>query len=306
MSGRSFRILSLDGGGSLGMYTLGVLSEVEQIVPCRLHDAFQLIYGTSTGAIIGSMIALGESVGAITERYREVVPDVMRRRLPSSKTRALETWANQIYGNREFDAFATNVAIVATHLEYNRPMVFKSYVDGAHRGRGSFEAGFGCSIAEAVVASCAAFPVFAKRRVSTKGSGERTVVDGGFCANNPALFALTDATAALGVDRRHVRLLSVGTGSYPQRRRLVAKLVRTAVPTFATLLQTGSNTVDVLRGLLYPDVMALRIDDATTEERYSTDFVEHDLDKLDAIFQLGRESFRRREDEMGRLFAESA
>ena len=301
MSARPYWILSLDGGGSLGMYTLGVLAEVERILPDRLHETFDLIYGTSTGAIIGSMIALGGDVATIARWYRRIIPDVMGRRLPRSKSRALERWGGEVYGERKFDALMTNVGIVATHVEYNRPMVFKNDRGRAHFGRASFEPGFGCSIAEAVVASCAAFPVFAKRTLMTS-AGTRTVVDGGYCVNSPALFALTDATDALGVDRRRIRLLSVGTGAYPARRRAVIGLVKTAVPTFATLLRTGSNTVETLRALLYSDVPTVRIDATTTDDRLRTDFVERDAAKLEAIYQFGRESFREREAEVRRLF----
>ncbi len=302
MSERPFYILSLDGGGSLGMYTLGVLAEVEKVLSRPLHEIFDLVYGTSTGSIIGSMIALGEGIDVITEQYLEIIPDVMGRCLPQSKSRALERWSRKIYGDRKFDAFVTDVGIVATHLEYNRPMVFKNHVGRAHGGKGSFDPGFGCLISEAVVASCAAFPVFMKQILSTSNSGSRTVVDGGFCANNPALFALTDATGSLGIERCNIRLLSVGTGSYPERRRVSMRFLTTAAPTFATLLQTGSNTVEILRRLLYPDVQTLRINEAMTKEFFRTNFVERDRNKLKAIYQLGRESFLKREDDIRSLF----
>lgn len=301
MSEPPYRILSLDGGGSLGMYTLGVLAEVEKVAPNPLHETFDLIYGTSTGSIIGSMIALGDRIDTITDRYRQIVPDVMGRWLPRSKSRALQRWGEVIYGDRRFDAFATSVGVVATHLEYNRPMVFKNHVGRAHGGKASFEPGFGCLIADAVAASCAAFPIFAKQTLSTENSGVRTVIDGGFCANNPALFALTDATTALGIERRRIRLFSIGTGSYPEKWRVITSLVSKAAPTFATLLRTGSNTVEVLRQLLYPDVATVRVDDAATAERFRTDFIESDLAKLEAIYQLGRESFRKQEEGIGRL-----
>ncbi len=45
---RPFRVLSLDGGGSKGVYTLGVLKEVEAIVKAPLCTAFDLVFGTST------------------------------------------------------------------------------------------------------------------------------------------------------------------------------------------------------------------------------------------------------------------
>lgn len=306
MTGPSFRILSLDGGGSLGVYTLGILSEVEKILERPLHRTFNLIYGTSTGSIIGSMLALGEGVNTIKERYLEIVPDVMGRRLPQSKTAALERWATRIYGTRRFDAFITNVGIVATHLEYNRPMVFKNDVGGAHGRTASFQPGFGCSIGDAVVASCSAFPMFSKKAVLTADGGHWTVVDGGFSANNPSLFALTDAVGPLEIERPRIRLLSLGTGSFPERRRLSTRILTTAAPTFATLLRTSSNTVERLRELLFRDVATVRIDDARTERRYETDFMECDVGKLRALYDAGRESFATRETEIRSLFEEGA
>lgn len=302
MTGRPFHILSLDGGGSLGVYTLGVLSEVEKTLARPLHEAFDLIYGTSTGSIIGSMIALGESVDTIGERYFKIVPDVMGKLRPRSKSAALERWTVKFYGSRGFDAFLTNVGIVATHLEYNRPMVFKNHADRAHGRKESFHPGFGCSISDAVVASCAAVPMFAKKTVWMANGVKRTVVDGGFSANSPSLFALTDAVGPLEVERSRIRLLSLGTGSFPERQRLSTRILATAAPTFATLLQTSSNTVETLRKLLFPDVTTIRIDDARTERRYESDFMECDVDKLRAIYDAGRESFAGREREIRTLF----
>ncbi len=67
---KPFRILSLDGGGSLGVYSLGVLTEIEaMLAPQPLHEALDLIYGTSTGSIIGSLIALKKPVDEIRKHY---------------------------------------------------------------------------------------------------------------------------------------------------------------------------------------------------------------------------------------------
>jgi len=52
------RILALDGGGAKGFYTLGVLKEIEAMLGCPLHERFDLVFGTSTGAIIAALIAL--------------------------------------------------------------------------------------------------------------------------------------------------------------------------------------------------------------------------------------------------------
>lgn len=303
---KPYFVLSLDGGGSLGVYTLGVLVEIERMLDKPLHEVFELIYGTSTGSIIASMIALGDDVETtIKGRYFEVIPDVMSKWFPWTRSEALHSQAADIYGEKKFESFLTNVGIVATHLEYNRPMVFKRTVSQAHGRENSFEPGFGCTIADAVIASCAAFPIFLKKPISTVNSGDRTVVDGGFCGNNPALFALTDALGPLKIKPEDVRLLSIGTGQFPERFRLMTHALTLFAPTITTLLQTSSNTVEILQKLLFKEVNTLRINDTNSERRYRTDFIENNVSLLRQIFDLGRESFAAREDDL-RMFFETS
>ena len=57
---KPYRILSLDGGGAKGFYSLGVLREIEGMVKCPLHEKFDLVFGTSTGAIIAALLSLGK------------------------------------------------------------------------------------------------------------------------------------------------------------------------------------------------------------------------------------------------------
>ena len=305
MSKSPYYILSLDGGGSLGVYTLGVLIEIERMLNKPLHEQFDLIYGTSTGSIIASMIALGETIeGSIHDRYFQIAPDVMSPFLPRSKTAALHRHAAEVYGEKTFEEFVVDIGIVGTHLEYNRPTVFKRMATQAHGSANSFKPGFGCTIADAVIASCAAYPIFKKKHISTENHGERDVVDGGFSANNPTLFALTDALGLLGVDRSDIRLLSLGTGSFPAKWRLVPQLLGLISPTktIKTLLATSSNTVETLRGLLLDDIETLRIDDAFTEAGYRTDFIESSPAMLQKVFQLGRRSFENHEADILKFF----
>ena len=65
------RVLSLDGGGAKGFYPLGVLREVEALLPRPIHETFDLIFGTSTGSIIASLLSVGRSVEQIHELYKE-------------------------------------------------------------------------------------------------------------------------------------------------------------------------------------------------------------------------------------------
>ncbi len=113
-----FNVLSLDGGGSKGVYSLGVLREVEEFLGRPLHDHFQLVYGTSTGAIIAALIGLGKSTEEISKLYFEIIPNVMSHRTRGGRSRAITQEAKRIFGELCFDAFETPVGIVATHYEY--------------------------------------------------------------------------------------------------------------------------------------------------------------------------------------------
>ena len=69
---RNLRVLQLDGGGFLGYVFFDALEVLE--TNCghgRLCEAFDLIYGTSTGAIIGAALAAGASVAEIRELYTQ-------------------------------------------------------------------------------------------------------------------------------------------------------------------------------------------------------------------------------------------
>ena len=66
---KPLRVLTLDGGGAKGFYTLGVLKEIEAMSGCPLHEKFDLIFGTSTGSIIAALIALGKTVEEILALY---------------------------------------------------------------------------------------------------------------------------------------------------------------------------------------------------------------------------------------------
>jgi predicted acylesterase/phospholipase RssA len=83
------RILALDGGGLRGILTLGILEAVERTLRerhdndagFRLCHYFDLIAGTSTGAIIAAALAIGMSVADITDKYRSLGSRVFKRSL---------------------------------------------------------------------------------------------------------------------------------------------------------------------------------------------------------------------------------
>lgn len=66
-----FRILSLDGGGIRGVIGAKILAEIEQQINQPLNEYFNLIAGTSTGAILAATIAKGCKSHEIVEFYKQ-------------------------------------------------------------------------------------------------------------------------------------------------------------------------------------------------------------------------------------------
>ena len=123
-----FRVLSLDGGGAKGFYTLGVLKEIEGMLKCPLHQCFDLIFGTSTGSIIGALLALGFEIDEIAALYRKHVPSVMTPKRASKKSAALANLASTIFRKATFEDVKTGIGVVATKWVIERPMIFKGGV----------------------------------------------------------------------------------------------------------------------------------------------------------------------------------
>src|ERR1700733_11875556 len=137
-SGEPFRILSLDGGGAKGFYTLGVLREIQGMIKCPLYERFNLIYGTSTGAIIASLIALGYEIDVIHDLYKSHVPNIMAKTSAKARTRTLSEIARLIFGETTFRDAKTGIGVVATKWVIERPMIFKANIAQAHGRAGTF------------------------------------------------------------------------------------------------------------------------------------------------------------------------
>src|ERR1700722_13873131 len=85
---RPYRVLSLDGGGMRGIYTGAFLARLtDQFARIRgevaldLGSGFDLITGTSTGAIVGCALAVGRPMAEVVALYREHGPKIFPHRI---------------------------------------------------------------------------------------------------------------------------------------------------------------------------------------------------------------------------------
>ena len=300
MPEKLFRVLSLDGGGAKGFYTLGTLREIEAMVGGRLYEWFDLIFGTSTGSIIAAMLALGMSVSEIIALYQENVPKVMKNKDPDGRSAALADLAATVFGDAMFTNVKTSVGIVTTKWVLEKPMIFKTHVGQAHGMKASFVPGFGVKVGDAVQASCSAYPYFNRKTVVTSSGDSVELIDGGFCANNPTLYAIADAIVALGAAAENVRVVSLGCGTYPPRpvNWWTADYWKQKTPGVQLLqktLEINTQSMEQLRSLIYKHIQTVRISQSFSEPAMATDLFEHDLGKLNVLTQRGSQSFAEHE-----------
>lgn len=303
------RILSLDGGGAKGFYTLGVLFELEGMLKRPLHQCFDLVFGTSTGAIIAALIALGHDVEQIHKLYKTHVPDIMCKLTALGRTKALRTLAKKVFGEKTFDDVKTGVGIVATKWLMEKPMIFKGDVAQAHGRQGTFAPGFGVTIAQAVQASCSAYPFFKRHTITTSTGDLVELIDGGFCANNPTLYAIADAVAALKKTPGNIQVVSIGVGVYPEPKRNPVQKAINSLPSVQLLqktLEINTQSMEQLRSILFKDIATVRISDTFDHPEMACDLMEHNLAKLNILRQRGRESFAQREAELRAMLLPSA
>jgi predicted acylesterase/phospholipase RssA len=228
-----FKVLSIDGGGIKGLYTAAMLRELEHALPRvsghnRLSEYFDLICGTSTGALIALGLAAGRTCDEIADKYIEIGPRVfkdqnrfsqvfrdVRQLVLSSRygTEALRSAVEDLLGNRKFSESQNYLLIPVTNLGNYTPRIFKTrhsndYYDG------------NSSMVDIALASAAAptfFPI-----LPAPDTTNGLYADGGMVANNPTLLGVFEAfrvfvgPASQRNEFAELAVLSLGTYGSPQ------------------------------------------------------------------------------------------
>jgi patatin-like phospholipase/acyl hydrolase len=266
------------------------------MIGCPIWQRFDLIYGTSTGSIIAALLALGKSVPEILALYQVHVPTVMKQKWSSGRTAALSHLAETVFEDAMFTDVKTSVGIVSTRWLEERPMIFKVHVAQAFGSKDSFVPGFGVRIGDAVQASCSAYPFFKKKMVTTSTGDDVELMDGGFCANNPSLYAIADALVAMQRPAENIRVVSLGCGTYPPKPLSKFGLsywlqTTPGVKLLQKTFEVNTQSMDQLRKNLYQHIPTVRISKEFAEPAMATDLFEHDLTKLNILTQRGTKSF---------------
>ncbi|MCA0456687.1 MAG: patatin-like phospholipase family protein [Chloroflexi bacterium] len=219
-------ILSVDGGGVRGIITIAMLAELEVKTGKTCAELFDMVAGTSTGAIIAAGIGLGMSA-------KELLEEVYRTRLPQafqSQPRGIFLYLRYLLGGLrhfyELRPFIEALGPFATGKkvrDFNRPIVFMTtrdvrtantyYIVSKGPGAGRFA---NWPVTGAVGASGAAPVYFAP----VLGN----LIDGGVgLTGNPCLAATVEAMEYIGASEGfvdgNVIHFSMGTGYSPRTHK---------------------------------------------------------------------------------------
>jgi hypothetical protein len=232
---RPFRALSISGGGMRGLYTAAYLDALASgfarqrgLPALDLASGFDLIAGTSTGAIIACAIAKRVSMQRVTKLYRERGRAIFPRQVPQSILRttlqlpfrsainasgakALRAALGECYGTTTlgevYQESRVALCIPTVNMRTHRAWVFKTphIPDSNHRDDNY-------SLVDVCMASTAA-PIFRSLESLTARDSQTHDVfaDGGLWANNPVIVALLDALQIAG--SRPIEIYCVGNPS---------------------------------------------------------------------------------------------
>lgn len=238
---KRYRVLSLDGGGMRGIYTAAYLHGMIHAYSARrkadyldLGKGFDLIVGTSTGAMIGCALAKGIRMDEVVKLYHDYGPRIFEQRIydgakvllnffgRSAKLKrgaeALEEGLVKIFGQMTlgelFAARGTALAIPAVDMGRHRAFVFKTSHLGGDRDDN-------VRVVDACLASSAA-PIFRSLAAMMPPDGlhaSRVFADGGLWANNPVLVGLLDALRATDT-ATEIEIFAMGTCPRPEGEQI--------------------------------------------------------------------------------------
>jgi uncharacterized protein len=212
------RVLSIDGGGIRGIIPALVLAELERRSGRRTFELFDLIAGTSTGGILACALCAPDPLPAerLVALYEEEGPKIFDRsiwqRIQSAdglldekyEAEALDRALERFLADKLLSEAVPDLIVPSYDTAVPGPYFYKSREAREQPDRDA-------RLSRVARATSSAPTYFEPLR-----AGERSLIDGGVFAVNPAMCAYAEVLR----DSRdaEVTLLSLGTGERTQGR----------------------------------------------------------------------------------------
>ncbi|WP_342431429.1 CBASS cGAMP-activated phospholipase [Neobacillus sp. FSL H8-0543] len=202
------KILCIDGGGIRGVFAIEILQAMEEEFQQPIGDLFDVVAGTSTGAIIAAAVSLNKKMDEIQESYKVYSSKIFKpqAKLGLFKTvysdRHLRLLLKKAFGELTLDDIKKPLLIPAVDITHGKPFIHRSNF-GHHENTD-----LSIKIWDAVLSSCSAPVYFPPNNVENRYLS----IDGGLWANNPSLVCLTEAIYGFETGLEDIKILSVGTG----------------------------------------------------------------------------------------------
>lgn len=212
------RVLSIDGGGIRGLIPALMLEELERRAERRVFELFDLIAGTSTGAILACALCAPDPLPAarVAALYEEEGPEIFSRSI-FQRIRSADGLLDERYDSAALDGALARF-LSDKRLSRTRPDLVVPAYDTAGPGPFFFktidahespEDDFPLSV---VARASSAAPTY----FEPSAVDGRALVDGGVFAANPAMSAFAEVLRFQ--PGAEVVLLSLGTGERTRRR----------------------------------------------------------------------------------------
>lgn len=216
----TYHLLSLAGGGFLGLYTVKVLEMLEARAGIPLARHFDLLAGSSIGGLLALALAFELPMARISQLFCQRGPEVFSKRaLPANAVTKLLDLSRSVLGPKytgqalrealqaEFGDLRLGDAIhpvVVTAVDVGNcsTKIFKTPHGNASLGDSNLRA------VDVAMAACAAPAYFPAVRVA------RTLyADGGLFAVAPDQVAMHELEHYVGIDPARMAMLAIGTAA---------------------------------------------------------------------------------------------
>lgn len=233
-SKKQFKILSLNGGGVRGLFSVTILAELERVLAERhnnpdlaIGNYFDMITGVSIGGIIAVALADGQKARDLQTKFYHAAPNIFPRRRwipnyarsiyqlgrlllkPLYKANNLEKAVANIVGTgKTVRSLKRRLLIPTVNLSTGRPLFIKT----CHNSQFTRDDRF--TLIDVAMATSAAPTYFLPHYIEWQSA---YFADGGLLANNPSFVAYHEALNYLDdeefkdITPSDIKILNIGT-----------------------------------------------------------------------------------------------